>query len=432
MSGALPSPAAARRVLLTLTITRWFGVGLVAGLMVLWALDKGLSVPQAVTAAAFTGWVVFVLELPTSGFADAFGRRPVYVVAAAFGVAAATTYLLADSFAGFASGAVLMGVFRALDSGPLEAWFVDTVHRSEPDADVSATLATQSSLLGVSMASGALTSAGLVAWHPLPSDTALLAPFIAYVTMAVVHLAASWALLVEPLDGHGVRGSRRPGLPGAVDSLRATPGVVRDGVALLRAQPVLRALVLVEVSWSLAMLVFETFTPIRLAELLGAEERAGAWIGVLTASGWLVFAAGSSLAGRLMPRIGVVNTAILARITNGIAAATMGLAWGPTGLVAAYLAALTLHGLGGAPHSALLHREATAENRATVLSMNSMMMFVSYSASAPLVALLAGATSTQVAMVAAGSLSVLGALFYLPARRRAPQTDDARPSPVRG
>jgi predicted MFS family arabinose efflux permease len=95
----------------------------------------------------------------------------------------------------------------------------------------------------------------------------------------------------------------------------------------------------------------------------------------------------------------------------------MGLVAGPVALVAAYLFTYGLHGTGGPMHGALLHREAQARNRSTVLSMNSMMMFATYSAVAPLLGLLADHTSTQTAMVTAGAVSLLGAFCYLPARR---------------
>lgn len=226
------------RVFLTLTVTRWFPVGLYVGIMTLWALERGLSLPAAVSAMALIGWVVFVLELPTSGFADAFGRKPVYLVAAVVGVAASVTFLVADSFATFAIASALMGVFRALDSGPLEAWFVDEVHRSEPDADVSRPLALQSTVLGLSIAAGSLLSAGLVAWHPLPDRSALFLPFLVSAVLAVVHVVAVLALLDETRDTDGAGR--------ALDSVREAPVIVREGLGLLRANRVLLALVLVE------------------------------------------------------------------------------------------------------------------------------------------------------------------------------------------
>ncbi|MGL5930459.1 MAG: MFS transporter [Dermatophilaceae bacterium] len=406
------TPRAARRVFYALTLTRWFPIGLVVGTMTLLPLDRGLSVAQALAAFAFTGWVVFALELPTSGFADAFGRRPVYVAAAVVQVAAAATLLVAQTFWAFVLGAALTGVFRALDSGPLEAWFVDTVHESEPGADVDRPLAVHSTMLGVGIAAGALLGGGLVAWHPFRDSSALDLPFAVFAGLAVVHLLAVLVLMRERRATGGATAARR-----AVRSARETPRVIRGGIGLLRTSPALRGLVVVEVFWSVAMIVFETFQPIRLAELLGSEERAGAWMGAVAAAGWGVFAVGAALAGLLSARIGVARAAVLARVLNGAGAVVMGLVAGPVALVVAYLVTYGLHGTGGPLHAALLHREATSQNRATVLSVNSMLAFAAFSTAAPLLGLLAQGTSTQVAMVAAGAFSVLGAVFYLPARR---------------
>lgn len=407
------SPPAARRVLLILTVTRWFPVGLVVGLITLLPLERGLSVAQALTAMSFVGFVVFALELPTSGFADAFGRKPVYVVAAGFGVASATAYLMAQTFWAFALAAVVSGVFRALDSGPLEAWFVDTVHLTEPGADVDRSLSAQGTLLGGAIATGALISGGLVWWHPFHGSSALLLPFACWVVLSVAHLGAVLLLMHEPRPPQARSGARR-----ALQSTKDAPRVVRDGLRTLRASTVLRGLVVAELFWALAMVVYETFQPIRLAELLGSEVRAGALMGPIAAAGWAVFALGSALAGMASSRLGVSRTAILARVLNGLGALVMGLVAGPAALVAAYLFTYATHGSAGPMHAALLHREARAENRATVLSMNSMVAFLAFSLSAPLLGLLADRTSNQVAMMTAGAVSLAGAVFYLPALRR--------------
>lgn len=409
MTGHL-SPAAARRAFLLLTVTRWFPVGLVVGLFTLLPLERGLDIGATLLALSLMGLVVFALELPTSGFADAMGRRPVLVAAGVVNVGAAVVMLLADSFAGFALAAALQGVFRALDSGPLEAWYVDTVHATAPGADVDRGLAAQGTVMGASMAVGAVVSGGLVWWHPLPGGSALLLPFLVWAGLSVVHLAAVLLLMREPvahLDGTGLRR--------AAVSARRAPAVVRDGLGLLVRNRVLRALVLVEVFWSVGMVVFESFQPIRLAELVGGEERAGALMGPVAAAGWGAFALGATLAGLASGRIGVARTALAARVLNGLGAVVMGLVAGPAALVAAYLLTYGLHGTCGPSHAALLHREAEARNRATVLSMNSMVAFAAFSLGAPLLGALADGVSTQAAMVAGGAFSVLGAVLYLPA-----------------
>lgn len=116
-------------------------------------------------------------------------------------------------------------------------------------------------------------------------------------------------------------------------------------------------------------------------------------------------------------RFVVARTAIAARVLNGLGALTMGLAAGPVALIAAYLFTYGMHGAGGPMHQTLMHREASARNRATVLSMGSMVFFATFSILGPPLGLLAEASSTQVSMVAAGAFSVIGALLYLPALR---------------
>ncbi|GAA1857487.1 MFS transporter [Myceligenerans crystallogenes] len=458
------TPVTARRTLLTLSFTRWFPVGLVVGVTTLLPLERGLTVAEALAAAAVTGFVVFALELPTSGFADAFGRRRVYLAAAVVQIGAAILFTAAHSFWAFVLASAAFGIFRALDSGPLEAWYVDTVHRTRrgTDTDISRALAAAGAVLGVSIAIGALIGGGLIWWHPVPAWSALTLPYAVYAALACGHLVAVALLMKEPplrepsvadssLTNPPVAGSPVTGSPAAspppgnppvgkppASHPTATPrpltvvsagihdtlATIADGIRLLRTNRVLLGLVLVEVFWSLAMIVFETFQPIRLAEILagtGAENgeaAAGALNGPVTAVGWAVFAGGSALAGLASPRLGVTRTAILARVLNGLGAVVMGLVTGPAGLIAAYLFTYALHGSAGPMHSALLHREAEARNRATVLSLNSMVAFGAFSVGAVALGQLAGTTSNQTAMVAAGALSVLGAFCYLPTLRR--------------
>lgn len=408
----LLTPARSRRVLLTLTFTRWFPVGLVIGLFMLWQLERGLTVAEAVTASSVAGFVVFALELPTSGFADAFGRKPLLLASGVVNVVAATMFLLADSFWGFVAAAALTGVFRALDSGPLEAWFVDTVHESEPGADVDGALAAQGTLVGIGIAAGALISGGLVWWHPVTGWSALALPLVVATVLNLVHLGAMLLLLKERR-----RHDEGAAVQQALTSVKEAPGVVRAGLRLVRDNGVLRGLILVEVFWCLAMIVFETFQPIRLAELAGGEEAAARLMGPTAAAAWGVFAVGSALAGRASKRLGVTRTAMLARVLNGAGALVMGLVAGPVALIGAYLVTYALHGSAGPMHAALLHREASSDNRATVLSINSMVAFGAFSVLTPLAGLLAEASTTQLAMAVAGGLSILGVLFYRPSLR---------------
>lgn len=412
----------AERVFLLLTATRWFPVGLVVGLLTLIALQRGMDLAQIGVIASAQGFVVLALELPTGGFADALGRRPVLLVAAGVNVAAATLFMLAHGLWAFVAAFALQGVFRALDSGPLEAWYVDAAHAEDPAAPVDQVLARGGTVLGVSIASGALLSGALVAWHPVTSMTAIELPGWIWVGLAAAHLVVVAAFMREPAAHVDASGLRR-----ALRSAREAPRVVADGLGTLRADRVLLCLVLVEVFWAVAMIAFETFNGIRLAEILGSEDAAGAWLGPASSAAWALFAVGSALAGWASRRVGVAWTAIASRVLNGLFVVLMGLAGGAVGLMTAFLLAYTLHGSAGPMHNTLLHRRAGPGNRTTVLSMNSMVAGGAYSLAMLALGPFAEATSTATAIVLCGAVSVLGAALYLPALR----SERARVRPAR-
>ena len=362
------SAAAAQHRLLLLSATRWFPVGLAFGLTTLLPLQRGLTLAELGFILSAQGFVVLGLELPTGGLADALGRRPLLVVAALVAVASGVLFLAAHGFWVFLLAMTLQGVFRALDSGPLESWYVDTAQAAEPDVAVERGLSRAGTVVGLAIAVGALLSGGLVAWHPLAPASALLLPYAVATGLYGLHAVLCAVLVVEP---HRLP-SRRGPAP-VLAPVRSAPAVVLDSLRTLASSPVLRSLVLVEVFWSVALIGLETLNPIRLAELMGSQERAGAVYGPVTAAAWALFAVGSWLAGMSSRRIGVARTAVLARVLNGGFVVLMGLAAGPVGLLSAYLLAYLLHGTAGPVHNTLLHRQARSDNRTTVLSVNSMV-----------------------------------------------------------
>jgi predicted MFS family arabinose efflux permease len=407
------SAAVARRTLLLLTFTRWFPVGLTIGVTTLLVLERGMSLAQLGVILSMQGFVVLALELPTGGLADALGRRPVLIASAVVALAAGLVYVTAHTFGAFVVALLLQGVFRALDSGPLEAWYVDTAHADDPAVKVEAALTRAGAVLGLSIASGAVVSGGLVAWNPVPAMTALELPYWVALGFYVVNIVAIAVRMRESRTQVDPTGVAR-----AVRSAREAPRVVVDGIRLLSSSTVLRALVLVEVFWSIGMIAFETLMPVRLSELVGGETRAGALMGPVSAAAWGLFAVGSTLAGLASRRIGVGWTALLARFLNGVLVVVMGLMTGPVGLITALLFTYTLHGSGGPVHSTLLHRQAAAHNRTTVLSMNSMVAGASYSVGLLALGPLAEHAGTALAIIVAGAFSIIGAALYLPAIRQ--------------
>ncbi|MBX6354772.1 MAG: MFS transporter [Micromonosporaceae bacterium] len=389
---------------------RWLPTGLLIPILALLPLQRGLSLGQIGLVFATQGLVVLFLELPTGGLADALGRRPVLLLASATGLAALILLFFADSMALFAGAYFLQGIYRALDSGPLESWYVDAALDADRDADIEAGLSRGSLVLGLAIAAGALLSGGLIALDPLPGVDALAVPVLTALVLQAVYFAALAVLLIE----------RRParGLGALTRSIRAVPSVIASGASLLRRSRILLALVAVELFWGFGMVTYETLLPVRLSEVVGGGA-AAAIMGPAGSAAWLVSALGAGLVPRASRRFGVPLTAAALRILQGTTVVGMALLAGPAGVLAAYLACYTIHGAANPLHQALLHRQVDGPYRTTVLSMNSMIAQPAGALGGVALGALADATTVPVAMLVGAVVLAAAAPLYLPARATA-------------
>jgi MFS family permease len=399
----------ARTRYLVLVGLRWLPTGLLIPVIVLLALSRGLSLTEIGFVFALQGLVVLFLELPTGGLTDALGRRPVLIVASLVAVASMSLLYVADSVALFAAAMILQGVFRALDSGPLEAWYVDATLAADPTAEIEHGLSAGSTVLSLAIAVGALLSGVLVALHPVEAIPALALPLLVAIGLAIVNVVSIVALMSE------VRHARGIAAVGA--SVRAVPSVIGDGIGLLRRSRILAALVAVELFWGFSMVTFESLFPIRLSEILGDTDQAAAVMGPVSSLAWFAAAAGAAGVVLLSRRIGVARSAAALRIAQGATVVTMGVLAGPVGVVTAYLACYVVHGASNPMHTTLLHREVDGPHRATVLSLNSMVGQPAAAFGAILLAALADGTSISTAMVVGGIVCAVAAPLYIPAWR---------------
>jgi predicted MFS family arabinose efflux permease len=388
---------------------RWLPSGLMMPVMILLMQQRGLSLPQIGLVATAQGLVVLALELPTGGLADALGRRPVLATAWTVNLVALGLFALADSFALFFLAWALLGVFRALDSGPLESWYVDATLAADPDARYEPGLGLAGTVLGVAIGAGALLGGGLVALGPIGPVNALTVPVLVAIALQVVSLAALLVLLVEVRPAKGVGAVR--------SSVAAAPRMVRQAFGLLRRSRVLAALVAVELFWGFGMVTFEGLLPVRLAEIVGDADRAAALLGPASSAAWLVSAAGAALTPLLLRWPGAAPGAALLRILQGLTVAAMGLLAGPVGVLIAYLACYTVHGASNPLHYGLLHRQVDGPYRTSVISLNSMVSQPAGALGGVLLTALAAATSISTAMLVGGVVLAIAAPLYLPAWR---------------
>ncbi|MDR7278281.1 MFS transporter [Catenuloplanes atrovinosus] len=396
---------------------RWLPVGLLIPVTVLLAQERGLSLSQIGLITAVQGVVVLALELPTGGLADTIGRRPVLLLASLVNLASLALLVVADSFWAFAVVFALQGVFRALDSGPLDSWYVDAALAEDPDARFEDGLSRGGVVLGCAIGGGALLAGGLVALDPIPSVSALTAPLVAAVALQAVTVVATVALLREP-----PRSGTGPA--GPAGTLRGVPAVIADAARLLRRSHVLTALIAVELFWAFGMMTFELLFPVRLAELVGSPGTAGTIMGPVGSVAWLASAAGAALAPVLVRRLGPAWSGVTLQAGQALAVLAMGLLTGPAGAIAAYLACYALHGAVNPVFRGLMHRQSDAGNRTTVASLASMAGLPAAAAGSVVLAAIADAAGVRTAILAGAIPLAVAALGYLAARRTPPASRD--------
>jgi MFS transporter, DHA1 family, tetracycline resistance protein len=402
----------ARRRFLLLHGIRWLPVGLLIPVLVLLPLERGLTLAQYGSVAAVQGIVVMLLELPTGGLSDAIGRRPVLLLAGIVDLASLAILTVADSVFLFAVVYLLQGVYRALDSGPLESWYVDRALAADECADIESGLSRGGVVAGVAIAGGALLGGGLVALGPIGGISALTVPVLASLGWQVLSLLSVTTLMTEHRPGRG---------PAAlIASVRGVPAAIGGAIGLLRRSRVIVALVAVEAFWGFGMVCFEGLTPVRLSEVVGNADQASALMGPAGSAAWLASAVGAAAVPLLAKRIGAGRTGAVLRVLQGLAVVGMALLAGPAGVLTAYLLCYTVHGAANPVHSGLLHRQVEGPYRASLISLNSM---VSQPAGAiGLVALTALATGVSVSaalLVGAVVLAAAAPLYLVTQRAEA-------------
>ncbi len=149
---------------LLLRALSYLPLGVLVPVLTLLLVERGLSLTRIGVVLAVQGAVVLAAELPTGGLADAFGRKVVLLAATVCSAASFTLLLVAgDRVVWLVVASAVSGLHRALESGPLDAWFVDRGVALGDGARTEQALTTAGVVVGVSMTGGSLVAGGLVA-----------------------------------------------------------------------------------------------------------------------------------------------------------------------------------------------------------------------------------------------------------------------------
>ncbi|MFC0528006.1 MFS transporter [Phytohabitans kaempferiae] len=403
--------AQARRRFLLLTGLRWSATGLVIPVQVLLYAVRGLDLPTIGLLMALYSGIVVVLELPTGGLADQLGRRFTMLIALVFLVATPLIAAFAQVWWHFAVAAVTSGVGRALGSGPVEAWYVDTVRAADPTASLRTGISWGWAVECVGLGGAAIVGGALPQFfRGLPDDgliTPISVPALAAAGVATVSLVAHAVLMKE---------TRRPAAVGVRAAVRSVPSQITQGVRLAARDPVIRLLVARTAAFGLAINTLETLAPLQFAELLGGAERGAAAYGLLAAGAFLGTAAGAVSAPalcRIRPSaplsVAAVGTA-LSTVALAVLALTAAGIGGFALAAVAYLGAYVLSGPSGPLADEALHERVSERERATIFSVASLALQLGGFVGALAISRLAASAGYEYGWLAA-ALALAGAVI---------------------
>jgi hypothetical protein len=417
----------ATRRLVGLTALRWLPVGLTTPITVLLAQARGLSLAEIGLLFTVHGVVVMALELPTGGLADVLGRRPVVVAGAVLHLVSCVVLATATNFPGFLAAIVLLGVGRALDSGPVEAWYVDTVHRIDPAADVAPGLARHSAADGGSLAVGAIVGGLLPGLLGGAGAEALALPYLGAAVLDVLFIAAVVRLLTEdgPLRVGGIGAALAAGA-------RTMPGTVTGAVRLSVTDGPMRLVLLLTAVGGAGLVACELLGPVRFADLAGGRDGGAAVYGTVLAVSFAGAAVGAMLTPTVRRLLGG-STRMTCALLLACGAAAMAVLAGPDVLVVAgagfavyYLA----HGSTWPLLSAVLHTRVDAPHRATAVSAMSLAMALGGILGNLALPPLAAALGTEAGFLAVAVVVLVGAAGCLRLPRAQPAGNAGSHAPV--
>jgi MFS family permease len=402
---------------LLLMLLNTLAASFIWGINTLFLLDAGLSNTQAFAANAFftAGQVLF--EIPTGVIADTWGRRTSYLLGVITLMSSTLLYLfmwqISGPFWGWAVSSVLLGLGFTFFSGATEAWLVDALHATGFKGQLESVFAKGQVVGGIAMLSGSVLG-GVVA-----QATNLGVPYIVRSAVLGLSFVAAFVLMKDlgfkPRKGTGHVQEMKTILHRSVEY-----GIRKPAVKwVMLAAPF---------SAGVGFFAFYAMQPY-LLELYGNNAAYG--IAGLAAA----IVAGAQIIGGLsvkyIRRIFKRRTSAL--IASVVCSAAALCAIGLSAHFWVVIVLLVLWGLIFAATSpirqAYLNGLIPSEQRATVLSFDSLIGSVGGVVFQPVLGKAADVWSYSASYVASAGIQILAVPFLLKARKLNPPSDMVQAQP---
>jgi MFS family permease len=401
------TPAARRvqRVYLTLLTGNTLAASFIWGINTLFLLDAGLSNFEAFAANAFFTLGMVLFEIPTGVVADTVGRKASYLLGTiTLAVTTGLYWLLWVEHAPFAAWAVvsvLLGLGFTFFSGAVDAWLVDALGATGYTGSLEAVFGRGLVVTGIA------TFAGSVAGGAIAQATNLGVPFL----LRAVVLALMFVFALVAMHDLGFTPDRSMG------PLKATRNVLTQSIDHgLRKASVRYVILSAPFASGVGIYAFYALQPY-LLQLYG-DEKAYSIAGLAAAVLALAQIAGGVLAPRVRRLFARRTTTI---IGSSLVSAVVLVAIGLTSLFWLAVVLLVVWGfvyaVAGPVRQAYLNDMIPSQQRATVLSFDSLFGSLGGVVVQPALGRVADLSGYGVSLAIGGLVELLGVPLLVASRR---------------
>lgn len=347
-----------------------FAMGLTVAVVALALSDRGMDLLQISLLFGVYSLTTMAMELPFGGLADTIGRKPVFLAAVVASVVALVLFLSTSDFHVLALSFAFIGFGRALRSGTLDAWFVETFKAAAPNVDIQPALAKAQWANAMGLAVGAVFG-GLL--PDLFGSAAKRLGFSVYDVSYAASLAVMLGVFIYTFCV--IVEKPRPLTPQALkQGFTTVPFLIKDASLMALRNPALSMLLAALVFFLMATNPVEIIWPTHAKPML-EEGYANSVIGILTAVYFVSIAFGAWLSPRISRIFKRRHTTTLAAAFAGLAGLQIALAL--QGSIAGFVVVFILYsvflGVSETPASSILHRCVEDHQRSTMLSLRSLM-----------------------------------------------------------
>ncbi len=396
-------------------------MGLTVAVVALALTDRGMDLFQISLLFGVYSLTTMAMELPFGGLADNIGRKPVFLAAVVASLISLALFLSSSDFAVLALSFAFIGFGRALRSGTLDAWFVETFKAAAPNVDIQPALAKAQWANAIGLAFGAILG-GL-----LPDAFGMTA--LKYgISVYDVSYAASFAVMVGVLiyTMFAIAEEPRPLNRNALrQGFANVPSVIAEAGLLALKHPTLSLLLAALALFLMATNPVEVIWPTYAKPMLD-EGYANTVIGALTAGYFFAIAFGASLSPHISRIFRRRHAVALAAIFACLAVVQVALAMqgGIAGFVGVFVLYSIILGASETPASSILHRCVEDRQRSTMLSLRSLIQQLGAAIGLVMAGALAEMYSTPLAwIVGAVFLLTAMALSFVLAKRLAAEAE---------